>query len=216
VVSIVFTGDEFGEGLPTIIKVLQKHQLKASFFFTGKFYREAASRKNILQLQKDKHYLGPHSDKHLLYCDWNKRDSLFVTEDSFATDYNNNINAMKAIGAKPSGNFFIPPYEWWNDSVASWCNKRNIRLFSFTPGTRTNADYTWPALGNAYASSDDIIQSLKRFNARSSAGLNGVILLVHAGTDPRRTDKLYNRLDELLTWLQQSGYSIVRIDKLLD
>jgi endoglucanase len=166
-------------------------------------------------LQKDGHYLGPHSDKHLLYCDWNKRDSLFVTEDSFEIDLKNNIAAMKALSVAPSGNLFIPPYEWWNDSVANWCNKRNIQLFSFTPGTRTNADYTWPGLGKAYMSSDDIIKSVEAFHRRTATGLNGCILLIHAGTDPRRMDKLYDRLDELLTFLLKNGYAVERIDKMI-
>lgn len=121
---------------------------------------------------------------------------------------------MKAIGVLHTGDLFIPPYEWWNDSVAGWCHKRNIRLFSFTPGTRTNADYTWPELGKSYASSEMILQSLKNYDSRP-AGLNGAILLIHAGTDPRRTDKLYNRLEKLISYLKQHGYIIKRIDELL-
>jgi peptidoglycan/xylan/chitin deacetylase (PgdA/CDA1 family) len=50
-------------------------------------------------------------------------------------------------------------------------------------------------------------------NARS--GLNGFILLVHIGTDPRRTDKFYDRLEELLLVLQEKGYRFRRIDELV-
>ena len=38
-IALVFTADEFGEGLPGIIKTLQHQHIKASFFFTGRFYR---------------------------------------------------------------------------------------------------------------------------------------------------------------------------------
>jgi hypothetical protein len=39
-----------------------------------------------------------------------------------------------------------------------------------------------------------------------SKGMNGYILLIHPGTDPRRTDKFYNRLDEVLKYLEENNY----------
>jgi peptidoglycan/xylan/chitin deacetylase (PgdA/CDA1 family) len=46
-------------------------------------------------------------------------------------------------------------------------------------------------------------------------GLNGFILLIHVGTDPKRTDKLYNRLDELLNTLEGKGYTFTTLDDVL-
>ena len=57
--------------------------------------------------------------------------------------------------------------------------------------------------------------SIKKFNKTRAGGLNGVILLIHAGTDPRRKDKLYNRLDELIMYFKKEGYQFMRIDGLL-
>ena len=37
------------------------------------------------------------------------------------------------------------------------------------------------------------------------------MLMVHFGVDPRRTDKFYDRLDELITELQSRGYEFVPI-----
>ncbi|HEY4111220.1 glycoside hydrolase family 9 protein [Puia sp.] len=215
-VALVFTGDEFGDGLPAISKALSKHQVRASFFFTGRFYRNPAFRASIQQLNKDHHYLGPHSDQHLLYNDWIRRDSLLVTTDSFRTDLKKCLASIKALDIDTKhANFFIPPYEWWNDSIASWARRIGWRLVNFTPGIRTNADYTYPQLGTTYLSSDTILKTLRQFQSSRPAGLNGAIILIHAGTDPRRKDKLYNRLDQLLTWLQSIGYQPLRIDQLL-
>ncbi|HYJ90433.1 MAG TPA: hypothetical protein VEV84_03930, partial [Pyrinomonadaceae bacterium] len=50
---------------------------------------------------------------------------------------------------------------------------------------------------------------------KDPASLNGFILLLHAGTDPARTDKFYNRLDDLLKILRSKGYDLVRVDDLL-
>jgi peptidoglycan/xylan/chitin deacetylase (PgdA/CDA1 family) len=214
-VALVFTGDEFGDGLKTITNTLIKHQVTASFFFTGRFYRNPAFQPAIKELHRQHHYLGPHSNQHLLYADWTHRDSTLVTADSFRTDLQHNLAAIHALGIETSGpHYFIPPYEWWNDTVAAWAHTAGWQLINFTPGVRTNADYTYPEMGTSYLTSDAILQSLKQYRSTRPSGLNGAIILIHAGTDARRKDKLYNRLDELLTWLQSNGYQCVPIPQL--
>ena len=214
--ALVFTGDEFGDGLPAIAAALHKHKVAGSFFFTGRFYRNPAFQPAIRELNRQHHYLGPHSNAHLLYNDWTRRDSLLVSADSFRTDLQKNLVAINALGIDTGhANFFIPPYEWWDDTIAAWARTQGWQLVNFTPGIRTNADYTWPEMGKSYLGSDAILQSLSTFRSSYSAGLNGTILLIHAGTDPRRKDKLYNHLDQLITQLQASGYQFLRIDQLL-
>ena len=215
-IALVFTGDEFGEGLPAIINSLKKNEIGGSFFFTGRFYRNDSFKNDIQQLHDRFFYLGPHSDQHLLYCDWNKRDSLLVNREQFQFDFKENIAAMKKNEWQELGNqYFIPPYEWWNDTVARWCNEKGISLFNFTPGTTSNADYTYPEMGTSYKTSDAIIASIKKYNETKPGKLNGAILLIHAGTDPRRKDKLYNHLDEIIAYLKKDGYKFKRIDDLL-
>ena len=214
-IALVFTGDEYGEGLNTIAQTLKKENVQGSFFFTGRFYRNKNFTKGIQQLKAGRHYLGPHSDAHLLYADWNKRDSLLVSYQLFNADLDKNLAAMDAVGIPSKGlRYFIPPYEWWNDSISCFTNWRGMELFSFTPGTFTNADYTWPEMGKAYRSSEELMNKIKAL-ADVPDKLNGHILLIHAGTDSRRTDKLYYRLGELIQLLRKQGYSFKRIDELL-
>lgn len=205
-IHLVFTGDEFGEGLSVIQQTLNKHRVKGSFYFTGRFYREKAFQPILQQLQQQGHYLGAHSDAHLLYNDWTHRSKTLVTHDSAIIDYRRNLNAMREAGlqVRPDQRF-IPPYEWWNEEIAQWFAAEKVSLLSFTPGTGTNADYTWPQM-NTYQSSEQILQRLYRFE--QLRGLNGAILLIHVGTDPRRTDKLYNRLDEMISHFKGKGYEI--------
>ncbi|MBS1921872.1 MAG: cellulase, partial [Bacteroidetes bacterium] len=95
----------------------------------------------------------------------------------------------------------MPPYEWWNVSIATWSKEAGLQLFCFTPGIRTNADYTYPEM-QQYKSSDWIIQSLKEQQKKNPDYFNGAIILIHAGTDSRRKDKLYSRMSELIGWLR--------------
>lgn len=210
----MFTGHEFADGGASIIRTLKKEKVKGSFFFTGDFYRNPAFQAIIKQLKKDGHYLGAHSDKHLLYCDWSNRDSLLVSKDQFARDLLDNYAEMKRFGIeRPHAAFFLPPYEWYNDSIAAWTRALGLQLINFTPGTRSTADYTTPEMKN-YRSSEDIYGSIVACEQRPP-GLNGFILLVHIGTDPARTDKFYDRLPQLLKYLKAKGYQFQTVNQLL-
>lgn len=215
-IALVFTGDEFGDGLNSIQQNLEKEKVMASFFFTGRFYRNPNFKFGIKKLIQSNHYMGPHSDAHLLYNDWAKRDSLLVSYQQFTDDLNKNMDAMDQLGINTKQvNYFIPPYEWWNDSVASWTNWRGMQLFSFTPGTFTNADYTWPEMGNAYKSSEFLMNKIKLLS-NDSKNFSGSIILIHIGTDPKRKDKLYNQLVEMIQLLKKKGYQFKRVDQLLE
>lgn len=213
--TLVFTGDEFADGGQTIRRVLKQQKVPAAFFLTGKFYANRAFQPLIKQLKADGHYLGPHSDQHPLYCDWQKRDSLFITQEAFNKDLAANYRKMQALGiSKSAAPYFLPPYEWYNDTIAQWTKAAGLQLVNFTPGTRSNADYTTPAM-KSYRSSGEIYKSVLQYADTEPAGLNGFMLLLHIGTDPARTDKFYRRLNELITDLKKRGYRFVTIHQLL-
>jgi len=168
-------------------------------------------------LKQKGNYLSSHSDKHLLYCDWEKRDSLLVTHEEFKNDLENSYQKLKQSGIKKEdAHYFLPPYEWYNDSIAEWTKEMGLQLINFSPGTRSNADYTYPEMGRKYVDSKTIFNSILAYETNSKSGLNGFILLSHFGTDPRRTDKFYNYLPTLIKELKNRGYEFVRVDELLN
>ena len=214
IIHLVFTGHEFADGGETIRSVLAKHSVKASFFFTGDFYRNERFAGLIASLKHDGHYLGAHSDKHLLYCAWEKRDSLLVTKRKFQKDLLDNYRAMVRFRILHSdAKFFMPPFEWYNDSISTWTQQLGFRLVNFTPGTYSNADWTHPELGRQYLSSDTIFARILRYEAGTGNGLNGFFLLTHIGTDPRRQDKFYLRLDSLIASLENKGYRFALLNE---
>lgn len=210
--ALVFTGDEFFEGLPSITKTLGKQNVQAGFFFTGRLYGNLKAKRQIRKLVDNGHYMGPHSDRHLLYNDWSERGKMLVSKDSFFTDLTENYRKMKNLRISQERKLFIPPYEWWNDEIASWCAEQGVELINFTEGIPTNADYTFPGMTN-YKSSETILAELRKMEA--TKGIEGSIILVHIGTDPRRKDKLYEHLPALITELKAKGYAFLRIDELL-
>lgn len=166
-------------------------------------------------MKQGKNYLGSHSDQHLLYCDWAKRDSLLVSKEEFKNDLEKSYSELDRFGIKKSqANFFLPPYEWFNDSIATWTSSVGLQLINFTPGTKSNADYTTPDMKN-YRTTEEIFNSIIDYEKKHTSGLNGFILLIHVGTDPKRKDKLYKRLPELIDYLKAKKYRLVTVDQLL-
>lgn len=214
--ALVFTGHEYAEGGEAILDALTRRRAKASFFLTGDFLRNPAFRPLVDRLVREGHYLGPHSDRHLLYCDWTDRKTL-VSRDAFRADLDANAREILARGfeAPSTARYFLPAYEWCNREIVSWARDLGFTTVNMTAGTRANADYTEDGAAN-HVSSRAIVESILRRDASDPAGLDGFLLLMHVGAGPRRTDKLHVRLAELLDTLGTRGYRFVRIDELLN
>ncbi|MND60608.1 hypothetical protein D3C80_518400 [compost metagenome] len=122
---------------------------------------------------------------------------------------------MDSLGIdKNKALYYLPPYEWYNKTIANWTHEQGLTLINFSPGTRSAADYTWPQLGKQYQTADKIYKSI--MDKEKVDGLNGFILLLHVGTDSRRTDKFYDLLEKLILELKNKNYQFVCIDELLN
>lgn len=196
---LCFTGHDYAEGFEYVLEILDKHEVKGSFFLTGDFVR--TYEELVRTIAAEGHYVGAHSDKHLLYCDWTKRDSLLHSEQAIKEDIRSNLEALHRLEIFP--NVFMPPYEWYNRQVVDIAARLQQTTVNFSPGTRSNADYTTPDMPN-YLSSETILESIYRYLSANS--MNGFHLLIHPGTSPARTDKFYHKLDELITRFKEEGY----------
>jgi peptidoglycan/xylan/chitin deacetylase (PgdA/CDA1 family) len=219
--ALAFTGHEFAEGGEAILDALAARHARASFFLTGVFLRNEAFAPLVRRMVRDGHYVGPHSDAHLLYCPWTGPKVSLVTRAQFDADLDTNLRALAAFGIAPardtagaSAGFWIPPYEWHNPEQAEWSRARGLTLLNFTPGTRSNADYTEES-SDRFVSSDAILRSILDYEQRDSDGLNGFILLLHLGAGPGRQDKMHAKLGALLDALTARGYEFARVDDLL-
>ena len=214
-IALIFSGHEFAEGGVKILETLTQQNIKGSFFFTGDFYRNKQFKDLIIKIRNESHYLGVHSNKHLLYCDWVKRDSLLITKEDFVNDLQGNYSELLKFGITPdSAKYFLPPFEWYNNETNNWANQLGITLINYSPNTFTNADYSIPSMGKSYRSSNSILDKL--IEIEKTETLNGKILLVHIGTHPERADKFYNYLEEIILRMKVKGYKFLRIDELLN
>jgi peptidoglycan/xylan/chitin deacetylase (PgdA/CDA1 family) len=215
-IALAFTGHEFADGADTILSELNRHHAKASFFLTGRFLTNANYKAYVDRIITDGHYLGPHSDNHLLYCPWDPPKRTLVIRDEFRSDLETNLKKIERFGiARNQIRFFLPPFEHYNQEIATWSADLGQKLINYTPGTRSNADYTGEMEKN-FVSSEVILKSIFERERMDPHGLNGFILLLHIGSGPGRKDKFHaTRFGEMMDRLTADGYRFVRVDELL-
>jgi peptidoglycan/xylan/chitin deacetylase (PgdA/CDA1 family) len=214
-IALIFTGGDFGEGTEHILNVLRDQRLQASFFVTGDFLRKPEYAPLIKRAIAEGHYVGPHSDRHPLYCPWEDREKTLVNEQDFRDDLQKNIDDLRTLGAlqdKTKPIFFIPPYEWFNQDQVNWAKPMNVLLFNFTPGSGSNRDWA-PEGEKSFVPSEKIIADILAYEQKDPRGLNGFLLLLHVGS--QRKDKTFLLLDPLLNELKRRGYEFVRVDELI-
>lgn len=213
--AVAVAGHSFAEGGETILNKLAGHNAKGSFFFTGDFLTNSNFTPLVRRVVKDGHYLGPHSDKHLLYCSWDGTNKTLVDRVRFRADLGANLQKIQGFGVNwTDTRYFLPPYEHYNRDIAERTMQMGLTLINFTPGTRSNADDTGEADPN-FVSSQAIFDSILKQEREDPQGLNGYILLFHLGSGPGRADKFHLRFGELLDTLGSKGYQFVRVDELL-
>lgn len=204
-ISLVFTAADKADGAPAIRKALKAAGVKGAFFFTGEFFEKFPD--VVRDLLAEGHYVGSHSYGHLLYAPWEDRGTLLVTREEFEEDLRRSYEVMAPFGITPSSApLFMPPYEYYNATIASWAQSLGLQVVNYTSGTYTNGDYTTPDMKNYYSSKflwDKVMQIEKE------KGLGGNILLIHLGTEDARTDKFYNKLPDLIRTLKRKGYEFV-------
>lgn len=208
-IFLILSADSTFEGSDTILNILDKHKINASFFVTGNCLRMREHQATIQRIISRGDYLGAHSDKHILYADWSNERNSLVTKDSLQNDIKANYRELEKFGITFSdAPYYLPPYEWYAGVHTSAIRELGIIPINFSQGLTTSNDYTTPDMNN-YCDSERLIQELFQYEATHT--LNGAIVLIHPGTSPTRTDKLYHHLDDIITQLTSLGYTFNRL-----
>ncbi|MDE6301614.1 MAG: hypothetical protein K2M19_07840 [Muribaculaceae bacterium] len=206
----VFSADSAFEGAPEALDAMECRGIKGSFFFTGNFLRDTAHRTIINRVIKGGHYVGPHSDGHLLYADWDRQRTVLVSSDSLLDDMRHNLAELARAGVDTSCvKIIMPPFEWIERSqTALLHDSLGLKVINPTPGLEVYRDYTTPDM-SYYWSSERLLSQMYEFERKE--GLNGVVFIMHLGTHPSRTDKFYRHLPEILDSLTSLGYRFERL-----
>lgn len=209
-VHLIFSADSMFEGGDYALGILDSAGVKGSFFFTGNFLRDSANSAIVRRVVDAGHYVGPHSDGHILLADWDSERTTLVDADSMLADLRANYSELARFGVMQHDALYVlPPFEWCNATHSAAMRQAGFIPVNLTPGIETYRDYTTPDMAE-YRSSDSMLRQLWRYESENT--LNGTLIIVHLGTQDARTDKLYSHLPEILDSLAARGYAMERVD----
>lgn len=184
-ISISFDAAWGAEDFPKIIEILDKHQVKTTFFMTGEWVEKYPDCVKIL-VEKG-HDLGNHSTTHPDMTTLSKeqqREEILKVHESVKT----------LTGYEME--LFRPPYGAYNNEVIRTCYEVNYYPIQWDVDS-----LDWKDL-----EAQTIISKVCNHKALG----NGSIILCHNGA--KHTAEA---LDEMLTNLKNQGYEIVPISELI-
>ncbi|MCM1208676.1 MAG: polysaccharide deacetylase family protein [Ruminococcus sp.] len=185
VVSLTFDAAWGDEDLKDILAILEKHNCKATFFVTGDW---AARYPEAIQLiHKSGHDLGNHGANHKHMTQLSAKEKQEEIEGCHQL-----IKSMTGVDM----DLFRAPYGDYNESVIMVANAKGYYTIQWDVDSLDWKDY----------GADDIID---RVSNHKNLG-NGSIILLHNGSK-----YTCEALDGLLTELENKGYSIVPVSKLI-
>ena len=194
-VFLTFDDGPTKEVTPYILDVLDKYNVKATFFVLGTRVKQNP---DILKRTYEAgHYIANHGYSH-------KYSSVYKSADTVLDEYNRTENAIReALGndSYSSNLFRFPggskggPYEEIKKEARSKLNEYGIAYLDW------NA-LTYDAEGAK--SKDDILKNLKE----TTKGWDNVVLLMHDSADKKVT---YETLEEVIKYLQDEGYAFKNI-----
>lgn len=205
-VKFIFSADSMFEGAAYALDVMDSLDIKASFFFTGNFLRDSVNYPVIERIVNSGHYVGPHSDRHILLAEWDRDRTPLVSADSLLNDIMENYRWLGRFGITPeNAPIILPPFEWCSASQAVVYRNNGLVPILPSPRIETYRDYTTPDM-KEYRSSDEMLKQL--YDYEKDVSLNGAIIIIHLGTQDVRTDKLYHHLPEIFNFILSKGYTI--------
>ena len=194
-VFLTFDDGPTKEVTPHILDILDKYNIKATFFVLG---TRVEQNPDILKREYDSgHYIANHSFSH-------KYSSIYKSADSVLEEFNRTENAIRvALGNNSySSNLFRFPggsyggqYEKIKKEARKKLNENGIAYLDWSA-------LTYDAEGAK--TKDAILSNLKE----TINGWDNVVILMHDAADKKIT---YETLEDVIKYLQGKGYDFKNI-----
>jgi peptidoglycan-N-acetylglucosamine deacetylase len=187
VVTFTFDDGPFPETTPVVLHVLAKHEVRATFFWIGRYLdgegeRAVASRRTALEVRDAGHLIGNHTHDHARLTIQTRADALAQIDDGAGS-------IARAVGIRPC--LFRPPFGQLDDFTQGVVREEGLTVVLWNIEV---ADL----LHDDPAAMAESLESQIDFSG-------GGIVLLH---DIRFTTA--EALDKVLTWLDKHRYDPAR------
>ena len=205
-VALTFDAMENLDGLPSVLHVLARYGIRATFFINGEFIREHPGAVN--EIAK-----AGHQCASLFFTTWDLSGTTYrIDEDFIARGLSRNEDDFYNATGQELTLLWHAPHYVTSPLILSAGQKAGYRYVS---GDVTVLDWVSAdqarAMPGLYKSSATIIDDIM------AAVKPGSIIPVRIGkAEGRRDDYLYDRVSLLVNALTEAGYEIVTVDTLIN
>jgi len=184
-VALSFDAASESEDLQTILDILAKHDVKATFFMTGQWVESYPD--DVMRIYEAGHDLGNHGETHSsmseLSVDQRTEELMNVHE---------KVTALTGVEME----LFRPPYDEYTNKVLKEIAANNYYTIEWSIDSADWKDY----------GADSIVQTVTQHKNLE----NGAIILMRIGTKYTK-----DALEGIITTLQDQGYELVPVSSLI-
>ena len=219
-VALTFDGGSINNAAKPILDILKEKNVKCTFFLTGEFIRRYPD--TVRRIVSEGHEVGNHTWDHphlTTYAKNRKHNTLpGITAEKIKMEFSKTAALFKLVTGHEMVHFWRAPYGEYNKQILMWAAQAGYKHVGWTVGRgweNTMDTFDWVADKNSkiYKTADQIAEKILRYAKGKKHGANGVIILMHLGTE-RKDDFPYKKLPEIIDGLRKEGYRFVRISEM--
>lgn len=185
VVALTFDAAWGNEDTKEILEILERNQVKATFFMTGGWVK--AYPEDVKKIAKAGHDLGNHSENHKNMNQLSKEEIKKEIR-----SVHEKVESLTGIQMR----FFRPPYGAYNDAVIKTAEEAGYMSVQWSVDSLDWKDYG--------------AENIKQTVLENEALQNGAILLFHNGAKYTK-----DALEEVICGLKEQGYTFLPLSRLL-
>jgi len=215
-IAITFDAGSDDSNTLEILQILNDNHLTCTMFLTGKFMEKHPDL--VKQMLADGHEIGNHTynHPHLTSFEVNYQHDLlpdisrnFIHQQLLATD-----SIFHSITGEHLQPFWRAPFGEYNENILTWAAEAGY-LHIYWTGSFDTHDWVTDESSKLFSTPDEIYDRILAIEEEQNAGLNGVIMLMHLGSQ-RTENHVYEVLPKLIQTVRKKGYALGKISDLLN
>jgi peptidoglycan/xylan/chitin deacetylase (PgdA/CDA1 family) len=221
-VSLTFDGDSHPGDVASILDVLGRASITATFFLTGDFVEKYPEATRAIGAAG--HEVGSHLYRHVHLTTWeqNRRHDLTpgITRAALHDLLRRNEAAYRRATGGQMVRLWRAPFGETNPVLNAWAAELGYRHVAWTRDrarerSMDSLDWVSDPSEPRYLTAAQILDRLLSFDNGRAGGANGAIVLLHTGS-LRRTERAWKILADFITGMRGRGYCFVSVSRLIE
>lgn len=203
-----FDGGSTSEVAAAVLDVLKARDVRTTIFLTGAFIQRYPAL--VKRMAAEGHELGNHTMNHPHFAPGMKRDPKWTRERVQRELLEADAALVRLLG-RPMDPFWRAPYGEHTAEIRRWAEEVGYRHVGWSEGADT-LDWATPKERRLYRSGDAILQRLQR---RLNRDGDGLIVLMHLGSERVEGDRPSAGLGAFMDRAQNEGWAFVTVSAYL-